>query len=214
MESRYRTLIKNLMLSLIFVLGIAPACATTPAVAPTQPASSPTPTPTRMVIFPSEAPETTVPRQVEIEIRIPYSIFSQGEASSTEVPECVNTIPINIIEQEERILVEGEGPIKCVFTFTPEGVPFTYHIELRYTGSLNGEMLPVSIDKPAGWLDAYLIVDGVLTQYYTDYPAEATNPCPQSNPCSTPIFDTIPLPLDYEDGSTISTPWIFLLKLE
>jgi hypothetical protein len=213
MQSSQQVLIKSFMFFAILIFGIVPACST-PTSTAIQPVSKPTPTPTMMVIFPSEAPETTAPNQAEIEIRIPYSIFSQGERSSTDVLECKNTISFNIIEGEDRTLIEGKGPIECEFKFNPQGVPFTYHIELSYDGSLNGEMLPVSIDKPSGWLDAYLTVDGVLTQYYTDYPAEATNPCPESNPCSTPIFDTIPLPFDYEDGNTITTPWTFTLRLQ
>lgn len=81
-------------------------------------------------------------------------------------------------------------------------------------GSFNGELLPPTRDYPNGWLDAYLTIDGTITQYYTDYPPEAYNPCPDSDPCRSPISEVIPLPFSYEEGSKITIPWRFILHLQ
>jgi len=154
-----------------------------------------------------------VPREGEVEIRIPFDIFSEGEAPPAAVPECVNTLPFRITSDGARSMMEGEGQIDCHFVDTPQGAPITYDVILEYDGVLNGELLPATPGKPSGWLDAYLTVDGTIVQYYTGYPAEAINPCPESDPCRTPASDVIPLPFDYQDGSTVTTPWTFILHL-
>jgi hypothetical protein len=78
---------------------------------------------------------------------------------------------------------------------------------------LYGELLPPTSDHPSGWLDAYLTVDGAIMQYYSNYPPQAQNPCPEDEPCRVPAADVIPLPFGYEEGSTISEPWTFVLHL-
>jgi hypothetical protein len=184
---------------------------TTPSSPALQPELFPTPTPTTAVLFPSEVPGYPKQSGGEVEIRIPFDIYSQGELPSTNIAECINKIPFSIIKDESRTLIEGQGQIDCDFVDTPQGAPITYHVVLAFAGMLNGELLPATPDKPSGWVDAYLMVNGAIIQVYTDYPQEAINPCPESNPCRTPISETIPLPFAYEEGNTITTPWIFIL---
>jgi hypothetical protein len=57
---------------------------------------------------------------------------------------------------------------------TSQGQPITYHVVFEFDGTLDGELLPPTADKPSGWLDAYLMLD---------------------------------------EGSTITTPWTFILHL-
>ncbi|MDH4208244.1 MAG: hypothetical protein OEV76_05170, partial [Anaerolineae bacterium] len=130
------------------------------------------------------------------------------------MPECVNTIPFRMTSDGSRTMIEGQGPIDCHFVDTPQGSPITFHVILEYHGSLNGELLPATPDRPSGWLDAYLAVDGAIVQYYTGYPPEAVNPCPEGDPCRTSASDVIPLPFEYKDGSTVTTPWTFILHLQ
>jgi hypothetical protein len=161
--------------------------------------------------FPSEVPGHPEQGGEELEIHIPFDIYSQGELPSTDVAECINKIPFSIIKDESRTLIEGQGQIDCDFVDTPQGAPITYQVVLAFDGMLNGELLPATPDKPSGWVDAYLMVNGAITQVYIDYPQEATNPCPESNPCRTTISANIPLLFTYEEGNTITTPWIFIL---
>jgi hypothetical protein len=195
------------------------ACKTTsPNTAPSPPALQPepfpTPTPTKAVLLPSEVPSRSEQSRGEVEIQVPFDIYSQGELPSTNIAKCINAIPFSIIKDESRTLIEGQGQIVCDFVDTPQGVPITYHVELAFDGMLNGELLPTTPTYPKGWLDSYLKLDGTITQYYTGYPKEATNPCPESEPCRTTISETIPLPFAYEEGSTITTPWIYILHLQ
>jgi hypothetical protein len=176
---------------------------------------TPTPTPTTALLPHGNelTPTPPEPSAGEVEIRIPFDIYSEGELPPTDVPECVNTIPFRMIRDGSRTMIEGEGQIDCHFVDTPQGSPIIFHVILKFDGVLNGELLPATSDKPSGWLDAYLALDGAIAQYYVGYPTEATNPCPESNPCRIPSSDVIPLPFAYEDGSTITTPWIFILHL-
>jgi hypothetical protein len=185
----------------------------TTAPTPIPPTSTPTPTATLLLRANEQTPTPPEPSKGEVEIRIPFDIYGEGERLSTDVPECVNTIPFRIIRDGARIMIEGEGQIDCHFVDTPQGSPIIFHVVLEFDGALNGELLPATSDKPSGWLDAYLALDGAITQYYAGYPAEATNPCPESNPCRITSSDVIPMPLAYQDGSTVTTPWIFILRL-
>jgi hypothetical protein len=179
---------------------------------------APTPSPTPTVALPphGKGPTPTPPEPSggEVEIRIPYDIYAEGEGPPTDVPECVNTIPFRMVNDGSRTMIEGQGQIDCHFVDTPQGSPVTFHVILEFGGVLNGELLPATSDQPSGWLDAYLALDGVITQYYANYPPEATNPCPESDPCRTPGSDVMSVPLAYEDGSTVTTPWIFVLHLQ
>jgi len=151
----------------------------------------------------------------EIEIRIPFDIYNpSAEASGNSTSECVNTLPFKIGKQDERVLVEGEGRIECEFIDTPKDQPITYHISLGLDASFDGEQLSPTTDYPKGWLDAYLTIDGTITQFYTDYPPEAPNPCPESDPCQSPSSEVIPLPFHYEEGSEVTVPWHFILHLQ
>jgi hypothetical protein len=180
---------------------------------PIPPAPTPTPTTALLPHGNELTPTPPEPSAGEVEIRIPFDIYSEGELPPTDVPECVNTIPFRMIRDGSRTMIEGEGQIDCHFVDTPQGSPIIFHVILKFDGVLNGELLPATSDKPSGWLDAYLALDGAIAQYYVGYPTEATNPCPESNPCRIPSSDVIPLPFAYEDGSTITTPWIFILHL-
>jgi hypothetical protein len=182
---------------------------------PTPIPPTPTPTPTAALLprGNEQTPTPPEPSAGEVEIRIPFDIYAEGELPPTDAPECVNTIPFRMIRDGSRTMIAGEGQIDCHFVDTPQGSPITFHLILEFDGALNGELLPATSDKPSGWLDAYLALDGASTQYYVGYPPEATNPCPESNPCRIPSFEVIPVPLAYEDGSTVTTPWIFILHL-
>jgi hypothetical protein len=176
-----------------------------------QPAPSSTPTPTSSLLLGTntQTPEPAKPTGGTIEVRTPNTI--------NETTECVNFIPFRLESDDARTMCRGEGRIECVFEGKPiggEGSPVVYHVILEYDTVVNGELLPATPDRPEGWLDAYLTVDGTITQYYTDYPPQATNPCPESSPCRTPTSDVIPLPFAFEEGSTISVPWAFILHLE
>jgi hypothetical protein len=148
-----------------------------------------------------------------VEIRIPFDIFSQGEQPQANLPDCINSIPFRLSRDGSRTMIEAEGEIDCHFVDTPQGQPITFHVILDFSGNLEGELLPATPDKPSGWLDAYLQVDGTIVQYYTGYPPQAVNPCPESDPCRAPASEVIPLPFDYEEGSTVTTPWTFILHL-
>jgi hypothetical protein len=191
------------------------APATPIATVPTPPPATPTPTPTTDLPPHGVEPTPTLPESSggEVEIRIPFDIYAAGEPSTTPVPECVNRIPFRLFEDGSRTMLEGEGPIVCHFIDTPQGSPITFHVLLEFNGVLDGELLPPTTDMPAGWLDAQLGFDGNITQYYEGYPAGATNPCPESDPCVMPSADFVPLPLAYEEGSTVTAPWIFVLHL-
>jgi hypothetical protein len=185
----------------------------TPTLVPPTPSATPTPTPALLPHGEEQTPTPPQPSGGEVEVRIPFDIFSGGEVPPAEVPECVNTIPFRIFRDGSRTMIEGEGQIDCHFVDTPQGGPITFHVILEFDGDLDGELLPATPDKPSGWLDAYLLVDGTIVQYYTGYPPQAVNPCPESDPCRTPASDVIPLPFAYEDGSTATTPWTFILHL-
>jgi hypothetical protein len=189
-----------------------PPTATPEAVPPT-PAATPTPTTALLPQADEQTPTPPPPSGGEVEIRIPFDIFSQGEQPPADMPECIETIPFRMFQDGPRTMLEGEGQIDCTFVDTPQGSPITYHVILQMDAHLDGELLPPTTDKPSGWLDAYLLVDGATVQYYTGYPPEAVNPCPESSPCRTPASDTILLPFAYEDGSTLTTPWTFILRL-
>lgn len=186
-----------------------------PTVTPAPTAPTPTPTPTEALILrPDE--QTPTPSGCsggELEIRIPFSILGEGEAVSTDVPDCVTTISFRLLNDGSRTMIEGEGPIDCHFVDTPQGAPITFHVLVAFQGTLTGEVLPATPTRPSGWLDAFLNLDGTITQYYIGYPDEATNPCPESSPCRTSAADVMPLVMDWEDGSTVTTPWTFILHL-
>jgi hypothetical protein len=189
------------------------AISPTPIPTPIPPTLTPTPTAALLPHGNEQTPTPPEPGAGEVEIRIPFDIYGEGELPSTDVPECVNAIPFRMIRDGSRTMIEGEGQIDCHFVDTPQGSPIIFHVILEFDGVLNGELLPATSDNPSGWLDAYLALDGAITQYYVGYPTEATNPCPESNPCLIPSSDVIPVPLAYEDGSTVTTPWIFILHL-
>jgi len=179
--------------------------------AATRPAPSPTPTPTPSVLpgAITQTPSPPEPGGGTIEVRTPNTINMSTE--------CVNSIPFRLEGDGGRTMSRGEGRIECAFEGKPiggEGSPIVYHVLLEFDAVLDGELLPATPDRPHGWLDAFLKLDGTITQYYTDYPPQATNPCPQSSPCRTPTSDLFPLPFAFEEGSTITEPWTFILHLE
>lgn len=178
--------------------------------ASTLPAPSPTPTPTPGLLLGANTvtPPPTVPTGGTLEVRIPNTINMQTE--------CVREIPFRLVTEGSRTMCRGEGRIDCTFEGKPlggEDQPIIYHVILEMDAEFDGELLPATPQRPNGWLDAYLSLDGSIIQYYTGYPPQATNPCPESSPCRVPTTEVIPLPFDFEDGSTITTPWTFILHL-
>jgi hypothetical protein len=182
-------------------------------VVPPTPAATPTPTVALLPRGKEQTPTPPEPSGGEVEIRTPFDIFAEGEAAPADLPECVNTIPFRMIRDGSRTMIAGKGQIDCHFVDTPQGSPITNHVVLEFDGVLNGELLPATPDRPSGWLDAYLTVDGAIVQYYDGYPPQATNPCPESDPCRMPTSEVIPLPFAHEEGSTVTTPWTFILHL-
>lgn len=179
-----------------------------------EPALVLTPTPTIAVVFPTQEPASLEQEKGEIEVRIPYNIFTPGETTPSEDVECVVYIPFRFVNVEMRTMIEGQAPIDCHFEDTPQGSPITFNVILEYECTVNGELLPATYEYPKGWLDTHMWIDGTIIQYYANYPDEATNPCPETDPCRTPITDNIPLPFAFEEGNTITTPWIFILHLQ
>lgn len=180
-----------------------------------KPAETATPTNPQILPRPDEPTDTpSAPTTGEIELRIPFDIYSPSEVSSSSLPECVQYLPFRILSDGDRKLIEGKGRLECSFVDTPKGSPITYHVILTYDAIFNGELLPASPNKPSGWLDSFLTIDGEVAQFYVGYPPEAANPCPEENPCRTPVSEVIPLPFDYRDESSISTPWTFILHLD
>lgn len=214
--ARYHLIILVLLSLLVVACGSSspPVTSTLPA-SQTSPAlsSTSTPTPTVAVVFSTEEPITPEPIGGEIEIIIPFDIYSQYEAPSGDIPQCVSTIPFRFYNDGLLTMIEGKGPILCVFDDTPEGTPITFHITFDLQAELSGELLPASIEKPSGWLDAFLSLDGYFEQIHEGYPDDSINPCPATSPCQITAFEVIPLPFDYEEGSTITTPWTFILHL-
>lgn len=182
---------------------------------PSPPPPTPTPTPTLSLPLHGVEPTPTPPELAggELEVRIPFDIYAAGEPAATAVPDCVSRIPFQMFRDGTRNMLQGEGSIVCHFVDTPQGSPITFHVLLEFDAALDGELLPATADMPSGWLDAQLGFEGSITQYYEGYPAGATNPCPESDPCIVPSADFIPLPLAYEEGSTVTTPWIVILHL-
>lgn len=105
----------------------------------------------------SRLPPRHRPAGGKLEIRIPFHIFSQGEAPPADLPECINDIPFRMASDGSRTIIEGEGPIDWHFVDTPQGSPITFHVILEFNGNLDGELLPATPEKPSGWLDAYLV---------------------------------------------------------
>jgi hypothetical protein len=211
-----------ILMLVVFLLTGCGGSQVEPAATPAPPTTAPTPIPTTSTPTPTatlllraneQTPTPPGPSAGEVEIRIPFDIYGEGERLSADVPKCVNTIPFRMIRDGARTMIEGGGRIDCHFVDTPQGAPIVFHVVLKFDGALNGELLPATSDKPSGWLDAYLALDGAVTQYYVGYPAGAPNPCPESNPCRIPSADVIPIPLAYKEGSTVATPWIFILHL-
>lgn len=170
-----------------------------------------TPTPAPLV-----KPTDKMPPPIEngeLEIRIPFDIYNPRVETPDNPSECINTLPFTFRDQQDRRMAEGQGLIQCEFTDTPKDTPITYHVLLAFDARFSAELLPASPEYPHGWLDAYLNLQGTITQYYEGYPSEATNPCPQTDPCRTPASEVIPLPFPYQDGSQITTPWTFILHL-
>jgi hypothetical protein len=166
------------------------------------------PTATNTPVWIAKTPAMSAPDQGEVEVRIINTINGQGE--------CNNLIPFRIYEQGERIMLEGDGRIDCTFEGKPlggEDSPIVYHVSLEFEAILEGERLPATPSRPSGWLDAFLLLDGTIVQYYTGYPPEAVNPCPLESPCETTTKDNIPLPFEFKEGSTIETPHTFILHL-
>lgn len=149
----------------------------------------------------------------ELEIRIPFDIYNPAVETPGNPAECITTLPFTWKDQQGRTMVEGQELIQCEFTDNPKDTPITYHVLLAFDAIFSGELLPATPEYPHGWLDSYLNLLGTVTQYYEGYPPEATNPCPQSDPCQTPAAEVIPLPFPFQDGSQISTPWTFILHL-
>ena len=179
------------------------------------PAPTATPTPTALLSRADEPTPSPTPPELRgghLEIRIPYAIVVGGGEPPADVPECVCTIPFRMFRDGERIMIAGEGPIDCHFVST--GGPITIHVLLEFEGVLDGELLPATSDWPSGWLDAYLMVEGTISQYYLGYPPQATNPCPEGDPCRAPASQVISLPLACEEGGTVTTPWTFVLHLQ
>lgn len=202
----------------VLSLGLGGCGSVTPSITPTPPAllpeTYPTPTPTTVLLSPHEEPGNLEINEGVVEIRIPFDIYSQNESLSIDVPECVNEIPFRFVKDETRTLIEGQGKIDCEFVDTPQEGLITYHVILDFDGTLNGELLSATPDKPSAWLDAQLLVDGTIIQFYTDYPQEATNPCPETSPCRITTSEVMPLPFDCKEGSTITEPWTFILHLQ
>lgn len=173
--------------------------------------AEPTRTPLAAAVAPTPTPAET--RGGEVEVRIPYYIAAGGEAPPPDIPECVSRIPFVMTTAETRTMVEGEGVIDCHFVNTPSGQPITFHVMLQFDATLDGELLPPTPSQPSGFLDSYLTLDGAIVQYYTGYPAQAPNPCPEDQPCRTPSNEVIPLPFAYKEGSAINTPWTFILHV-
>jgi hypothetical protein len=176
----------------------------------TLPVASPTPTPTPGLLLGANTvtPPPTVPSEGYVQVRIPNTINMQTE--------CVREIPFDLVIEGSRTMCRGKGRIDCAFEGKPlggEDQPIVYHVILEIDAELDGELLQATPARPKGWLDTYLSLDGSIVQYYTGYPPQATNPCPESSPCRTPSTDVIPLPFDFEDGNTITTPWTFILHL-
>jgi hypothetical protein len=174
---------------------------------------SATPTPTAGPPLVGEITEAwEPPGGGTLEILIPFDIFSQGESPSG-ILTCSNSLPFRIAQEDERLMVQGQGRIDCHFEDTPQNSAISFHVVIAYDAVFSGELLPATISRLNPWLDSYLTLDGYLVQYYIGYPTEASNPCPQANPCPIPMADTIPLPFTFEDGATITTPWTFTLHL-
>jgi hypothetical protein len=170
-----------------------------------------TPTPAALV---EVTEENTHPLgNSELEIRIPFDIYNPDLETAGDLAECITILPFTLEDQQGRTMVEGQELIQCEFIDTPQDTPIIYHILLAFDASLSGELLPATPEYPHGWLDAFLNIDGTISQYYEGYPPEATNPCPQTEPCRTPASEVIPLPFPYQDGSVITTPWTFVLHL-
>lgn len=163
-------------------------------------------------LFGASGGSTVVVGTTELEVRIPFALMAEGQAQG-DMPDCSVHIPFAVKKEDGRTLIEGEKKFSCSFDSTPRGQPISFHIRLEMEGILNGEILPPTVDKPAGLLDAFLNVEGTISQHYTGYPPQATNPCPASSPCRTEAKQLFPLPMEYREGSRITKPWTFILHL-
>jgi hypothetical protein len=58
-----------------------------------------------------------------------------------------------------------------------------------------------------------VLADGAMVQYYINYSTRVANTCPESAPAAVQPPTSYPCPLDYIDGSTVTTPWTFIVHL-
>jgi hypothetical protein len=201
-----------LMLMVVSCAPSVPQEESAPAISPTL---TPTPEETPLNLAANtlkpEPPPITGGR---IEIRIPYQLEGAIVTSEPgEGNECVYEMPFQLSQEGDRTMAHGSGLITCHWTIPPDPMPYGIHIIEESEASFDGEVFPPSDPYPKGWIDGYMNVDGTVTQYYVDVPAEIPNLCPESSPCVVPGTVVFSLPFPWEEGSKIEQKWIFILHL-
>ena len=129
---------------------------------------------------------------------------------------CNAVFPFTLDWEGETAALAGSGEIDCALRAEQCGdVCVTYHIEYRYHGDLSGSADPSQ-------LLADLLLDGSLTQYWTDIPPGAIMAFTEDNPAVIEGANTFPLSFELVDGAVFTLensaspealPWVFTLHL-
>jgi len=133
---------------------------------------------------------------------------------------CTADFPFSLNWKAETAVIAGLGEINCPLTTQQCGEAcITYHIEYLYEGDLSGN---VNLAVDPGQLQAELILDGSLTQYWTDIPPDSLVAFTEEHPMVLETADILTLVFDFEDGAVFkientnvagAPPWVFTLHL-
>ena len=180
--------------------GAAPSA---PLIAP-QPTATPTPTP----------PAVRGPGGGDFHPEIGKITLDFVEAETRMA--CSAVFPFTLDWDGDTAALAGSGEIDCALTTQQCGdVCVTYHIEYRYHGDLSG-----SADSSQLMVD--LLLDGSLTQYWTDIPPGALVAFTEDNPAVIEGANSFPLSFDFVDGAVFTLEnaaspeaprWVFTLHL-
>jgi hypothetical protein len=215
------------LVTAVLLLAIC-CCACSPDAAPTA-----TPTvPTSNLVKPTPT-FTTLPLPPQVETATPEPVeFTGGEIElvvnfqvDEGIHECTSSFPFTQDHLQDPPRISGEGEVDCHFSevLEGEGGSVTHHTLLQYSGQVAGVLYPGTSDKPAGFLDCTLTLDGTMSEYFSDYPGGSFVPYTAANPFEISGADSIPLPFEWKEGSTVViTPptagasanrWTFILHL-
>jgi hypothetical protein len=156
-------------------------------------------TPTRQLIL--KVPDVTTPPPLEkytggeIEMRIQDMINPGNE-------DCVSHFPFSINWETDPPTIHGQGSVDCHFQAAGTcAVHAVMAYDVTVEGEINGSVL-----------QAVLIFDGSLSEYFTGCPAE--QPFTESNPCVWSEKGPMELMFDFMDGARVTITQVNPLPAE